>query len=380
MIKRVDILNNKIRVLHYGALSGTYGGVESYIINQYRKLRKCNIQYDFLVNNSEEKLAYEDELKNYGCNIYRIWNGRKNGIIKHYYNLYKFFKSHKNLYDIAIGNYLDIQNIDFLIMAKLSGIKICIAHSHMADGKRCFRDKILVGINRILGWGFFDYLFACSERAGKWMFGSFLWRIKKKQVIYNSIEAKRYIFDKEKRKYVRSLLNLDNKFVIGHTGRFAIQKNHDFIIDVFKEINKQYNNSILVLVGKGPLEETIRNKVKSLNLEDNVIFFGERNDVNDLLQAMDIFIFPSNFEGLGISVIEAQYSGLKCFVSDNIPKEAKITENIFFISLEKNAKYWANFILNNKDYERKEMNDLVKNKEYDIDYNVDKIKEFFYGL
>lgn len=375
-------MDTKIRVLHYGALSETYGGVESYIINQYREMRKYNIQYDFLVNNSNEKLAYEDELKNYGCHIYRVWNGRRNGIIKHYYYLYKFFKTHKKKYDIAIGNYLDLQNIDFLIMAKLFGIKTCIAHAHAGNNLR--RTKLwsfLVRLNRIILYFICNVLFSCSEDAGKWMFGNFLWNRKKKYIIINGINIEKFLFDEKKRIYFRKMFNVEGALVIGHTGRLAEEKNHEFIIDIFYELYKKKKNIYLFLIGKGILKNEIENKIKDLKLDKNIILLGERKDINELLNMMDIFLFPSKTEGLGISLIEAQVNGLKCFTSkDVVPREVKITKNIEFISLTESANYWAERILKNMEYNRNTVRKEMILSNYNINNNVHLLKNIFFKI
>ena len=370
---------NKIKILEYGALTATKGGVESYIINQLRYINKEQFQIDFLVPNENEKLAYEDEIISLGSKIYRSYIRWKNSFFGHYYTLYKFFREHKGEYNIAVGNYLDLQNINFLIMARLFGIKICIAHSHMAYEKRKNIIKyILVKINRILSLYFCDYLWACSEVAGKWMFGPFLWDKKNKLLIKNSIDNEKYKYNKIIRDKIRNDLKINNYFVIGHVGRFAEQKNHEFILDIFYEIIKKEPKSCLMLIGKGDLEEKIREKAQNLRIDKNILFLGERNNVNELLQSMDILLFPSKHEGLPVSLIEAQAAGLPIYTSkEGVSKEAKITNLIEFISLEKSAKYWADFILkNNKSY-RLDMSKEIIESGYDINTEIKKIENFY---
>lgn len=373
-------MKKNIRILQYGALTTNKGGIESYIIAQLRHIDKNFFKYDFLIAKDSPMVAYEKEIKSYECNIYREYIPLGKNPFKHYLALYKFFKKNKNVYDIVITNIVDFYNINILIIAKLFGVKVCIAHSHMAyDSRRTFLRKILVNINRkIFAPRFCDYLFACSEKAYKWMFGDKLWKKKGALIVKNGIEYSKFEFDKKKRERIREKLNINSKLVLGHTGKFLDQKNHKFIIDIYSEIHKRNPNTVLLLIGKGPLEEKIRKKVVKLNLIDCVKFLGMRDDVNELLQAIDIFLFPSKYEGLPVSLIEAQAAGLKCFVSDEvISKEVAITDLIEFISLNKDAKFWAEKILSAYPYERKIQAQLIKQNGYDIEGEIKNIEEFF---
>ena len=161
----------------------------------------------------------------------------------------------------------------------------------------------------------------------------------------NAIDTNKFIYNKDIRRQKRKELNIENKFVVGHVGRFHPQKNHDFIIDIFKELNEKRKNSVLLLVGDGELRQSIENKVKELNLLDKVIFTGVRDDIPELLQSMDVFVFPSLYEGLPVTLIEAQATGLPCIVSDTITHEAIISSNIQSVSLQKSAEEWADKIL-----------------------------------
>lgn len=370
---------NKIKIIEYGALTSTKGGIESYIITQLRHINKDKFQIDFLVPNEYEELAYEHEIKALNSKIYRGYIRWKNSFWGHYYTLYKFFKQHKGEYDIAIGNYLDLQNINFLIIAKLFGVKVCIAHAHAGENlRKNWKRNLLVKINRFLLYFIVDYLYGCSQEAGKWMFGDKLWNKKKHFIIENSIETKSFLFDINKRNYLRNFYNVKDAIVIGHTGRFAKEKNHDFIIDIFYELVKKGKNVYLFLIGDGILRSKIEKKIKELQLNNRVFILGERNDVNELLNMMDIFLFPSKTEGLGISLIEAQINGLYCFTSkDVVPNSVKFTDHLNFISLNKGAIYWANEILKVSKKNREIYNEKKVISNYNIDNTIKIIEKIF---
>lgn len=369
---------NKIKIIEYGALTSTKGGIESYIITQLRHINKDKFQIDFLVPNEYEELAYEHEIKALNSKIYRGYIRWKNSFWGHYYTLYKFFKQHKGEYDIAIGNYLDLQNINFLIIAKLFGVKVCIAHAHAGNNlRKNIKRNILVKFNRCVLSFFVDKLFACSKNAGNWMFGNKNWKEMNHYIIENSIDYNKFLFNMKKRIELKHNLNLElgNTLVIGHTGRFAEEKNHEFIIDIFNEIVKVNKNAYLVLIGDGVLKEYIEAKINKLNLSEHVLLLGECSNINELLNIMDIFLFPSKTEGLGISLIEAQINGLLCFTSEGVvPDEVNFTENVNFISLDKSAAYWAEKILE-KDYSRKVLKKSLLISKYDINNTISAVEK-----
>lgn len=358
-----------IKIIEYGALTATKGGVESYIRNQITCLKenKDKISFDFLVPNENEKLAYEDELKTYGCKFFRSYRRWKDSFFGHYIDLYRFFKKHGKEYDIAAANYLDFQNINFLIMAKIFGKKT-IAHSHNSMVKRNAKYKILVKINRILAVYFVDYLFACSSVAGEWMFGKNLIKLKKEHYVQinNRVDAKKFSYSEITRDNFRRKLNIDSDtVVIGHTGRMTPQKNHLFIVDIFFEFQKKYPNSKLILIGDGELKSTIENKIETYGIKSKVIMAGSQTNIHQWLQIMDIFLFPSLYEGLPVSLVEAQASGLKCFVSDGIPPQSFITDLCHVMPLKQSAQDWATAIGKVLPYDRKDMSQEIFDKGFD---------------
>lgn len=196
----------------------------------------------------------------------------------------------------------------------------------------------------------------------------------------NALEIEKFSYDKEIRKRIRNSMNLDNAFVVGHVGRFIHQKNHLFLLDVFDEIYKIDNSAILLLIGKGDLESEIKKVVKNKGLENSVIFTGNRTDVADLYQAMDAFVFPSFYEGLGMVAVEAEIAGLHVYCSENIPGEAKICQNIHFLSLSDSPKQWAKEIAKCKGCERHSMADSASKSGYDIKNSAKEMSDWYLEL
>jgi glycosyltransferase involved in cell wall biosynthesis len=215
--------------------------------------------------------------------------------------------------------------------------------------------------------------FACSQKAGTFLFGK-----KDFAIINNAIEVKKYIFNEETREKIRTKLNLNNKFVIGHVGRLSIEKNHLFLLDVFAQVHNKCIDSVLLLVGEGALKLKIKEKVKALGLEDNVVFLGVCSNVNEIYQAMDVFVLPSLFEGLPTVGIEAQTAGLMCFFSDEVTPEVKVTNFVQFISLKNNASYWSEQILKySNGYKRYDKSEILIQAGYDIKNTAKQLEDFY---
>ena len=184
------------------------------------------------------------------------------------------------------------------------------------------------------------------------------------ELIPNAINMDKFKYSNAIRQEVRKELGINNQLVIGNVGRFNLQKNHCFLLDIFNEIHEVFPNTLLLLVGNGELEKKIKEKIDELNLNSNVKLLGIRNDVDRIYQAMDLFVMPSLFEGLPLTGVEAQASKLKCFFSDVITREVAITDNVKFISLKLTAKEWANIILDEAQYARDSI--IIKNDRFDI--------------
>lgn len=334
------------------------GGLETFIMNVYKNIDREKVQFDFIVHYNEKKF-YDDEIEKLGGKIYRFSLRDDNNIFKYIIELNKFFRNHKE-YKIVHCHMASIGFIIFLI-AKKNGVKVRIAHSHNSD-----TEKTLKGFIKKVLMKPYKYVstinFACSKKAGKFLFGK-----KHFEVIPNAINLEKFEFNEKIRNSKREELNIrEENYLVGHVGRFCEQKNHKFIIDIFKEINKKDEKAILLLIGVGELKDSIKEKVKELKLEEKVIFLENRKDVNELYQAMDCFVFPSNFEGLGIVIVEAQASGLKCVCSDVVPEEANITDLFNELSLKDDPGKWAEKILENKKIDRSLVMKDVKKSKFDI--------------
>lgn len=343
-------------------------GLETMLMNYYRNIDRNMVQFDFLVHR-QEKSNYEDEILKLGGKIYRL--PYLNPFSFHYRKeLKNFFIQHPE-YQI-VHCHLDCMSSIPLYYAKKAGVKVLIAHSHNSNQDKNLKYPLKLYYKRKIS-KVATHLFACGDKAGQWMFNNshFL-------ILNNAIDTKKYLFNEEVAKELRVQLNLQDKFVIGHVGRFNEQKNHEFIIDIFNELLKINQNAHLLLVGEGILKEKMIAKVDELNISDNVTFYGLCDHVERILQVFDIFLFPSLYEGLPVTMVEAQASGLKCFISDKVPNECIITENVDVLKLSDPLELWVNEINKySNGYVRKNMLSEIKNKGFDITENAKELEEFY---
>lgn len=325
------------------------GGIQSLVIDWVSRFDKSKIHVDFLLLDDGKEYELEQTLKDLGCTVYKlrgIWVKTPIDFIKYKHAVKDFFKEHHDYKVVHMHS--SSKNYMILKYAKKYGIPIRIAHSHNIDFQTKNPLKKLIGnlFKKPLIKYATDY-FACSKIAGEWLFGKDIVESDKFKVIHNAIDYDKFKYNDSIRRDMRKKLNLDDcNVVIGHVGRFVAQKNHDFLIDIFYECYKQNNNYRLLLVGTGELEKNIKNKVEKLGLKDKVIFVGFQLLPNNYMEAMDLFVFPSLFEGLGLALIEAQACGLPCFCTANtIPKDVKILNNLQFISLNDSALEWSKKII-----------------------------------
>lgn len=345
-----------IKVLFVG-ISSRLGGIETFIMNYYRNIDKEKIRIDFLA--FEKEICFQDEIIKTGGKVFYT-PPRRRGLI-HYIELVKFFNKHKD-YDIIHSNLSTCRCITTVIVAKVFGVKI-ISHSHTEWKGKSKITLILHYLNRPILNKISDYKFACSGVAGKWLFG----KNAKFTIIPNSINAFEFSYCEKTRNIKRKELKIEEKLVIGHVGRFVYQKNHEFLLDIFKEINNIVEDSILVLVGDGELKVDIIKKIHRLDLEKSVVLLGLRSDVEELMQAFDLFVLPSNYEGFPMTLIEAQAAGLPCVISDNITSEIMITDLVEKASLDIDPKDWAEIIIGSyKNNIRRNTYDEICASGYDI--------------
>ena len=363
------------KVLVFG-MTDNPGGMESCIMNYYRHVDKNKIHFDFLCN--WESMVCEKEVKANGSKVYTIPQKSRN------YKAYKramntFFSEHADEYDVFWYNTCTLTNIDYLIYAKRYGIKKRIIHAHNSGNETSMIRGILHDVNKIRLGRYATDFWSCSMAAAVYFFIKKQIHSQKYRLINNAISTYNYKYDILIRNEVRKNLGLEDKYVIGHVGRFQFQKNHEFLIDIFYEYLKLDSRAVLMLVGQGEEEDAIRQKVINLGIEKSVLFMGVRTDVNRLLQAMDVFLLPSRFEGLPLVLIEAQTSGLRCLTTKNkVPYEVNVTGNIEFEELKENSIEWAHHIecMEKQPYDRKSCLDLITDAGYDILKEAEKMESY----
>lgn len=262
---------------------------------------------------------------------------RKESPVRFYCGLYKYLLFHH--FDIVHVHGSNASIGMELFLAKISGIKIRIAHSHNTTSTSMRIHKMM---KPIFDFSYTDG-FACGKLAGKWLFGDNAFK-----VIPNGLDVDDFRFNQKRRQEIRKQLNIENNFVVGHIGRFNYQKNHEFLLKIFEEVSKRRKNTKLLLVGNGPDFNKFKDSIKDKQISKNIIIYGETNTPRDLYLAMDCFVFPSRFEGLPLTLLEAQISGLPCVVSDIITPEVKLSDNLIFMSLDDSPKDWAKCILESK--------------------------------
>ena len=369
------------RILHIVTYMGR-GGLETMLMNYYRHINREKVQFDFLVHRDFEA-DYDSEILQLGGKIYHMsrlipWSRKYKKELKQFFLKhpeYKIVHVHQDcLSSVALG------------CAKECGVPVRIAHSHNSSQdknlkyliKKYYMKKIPV---------YATDLFACSKSAGNWMFGK-----NKYHILYNAIDIEKYKYESKESIRLKDKLGLKNELVIGHVGRFNPQKNHTFLIDVYYECLKKNQNIKLLLIGDGDGKEAIKRKVKKLGIEDKVLFMGVRNDVEKFLQIMDIFVFPSCYEGLGIVAVEAQAAGLPCVISDTIPNVCFVThfgksttgggstitqQLVKKESLDVPLSKWVNDIFKYSKLERRDHSKEVSIAGYDIENEAKKLERYY---
>ena len=344
----------------------SYGGLENLLMNYYRNIDRNRIQFDFLTHVSIHQ-DFEEEIEALGGRIYRL--PRLNPFSPSYVKvLNRFFAEHP--YKV-VHSHLDCMSAIPLQAARKQGCLIRIAHSHNSSQVKNLKYPIKLYFRRKI-FRYATDLFACGKEAGKWMFQG-----KGFTIMSNAIDAQEFRLNEEIAGEVRQELGIEDCFVVGHVGQFRTEKNHLFLIDVFAEILKREKRARLVLVGKGPQMQPAIEKVKVLGVQEKVLFLGARADISRLMQAMDVFVLPSTHEGLPVTLIEAQASGLPCVISDGVPLECKLTNDVKQVPLAEATGVWAEHILRYRDYVCSDNYSAIVSAGYDIRSNVNWLEEFY---
>ena len=349
------------------------GGAETLMINHLREMNKQEFYVDF-VNHTQKKCDYDDEILSLGSHLYHMPKFRVFNVVSYIKAWFKFFKDNPD-YDVVHVHYFTLAPI-IIPIAKKCGVKTRITHSH-AIRKSSFYKRVLLNLFRWLMVNNSTLLLACSKEAGNNIF-----KVPYYVVFKNAIPSNKFAYNFLIRERIRAELKVNKDvLVIGNVGSFRSKhKNHLFQIDVFEEIHRRNPNSILLLVGDGVLRPMVEQKVKDCHLEEYVIFAGLKDRTEDYYQAMDVFLFPSLYEGLGIVAIEAQVSGLPVIMSNQVPNEACISDLVTICDLNSGISTWADTILYlaEKPHDRGSYANCAKQAGFDVSENV-KILEAIYS-
>ena len=353
-------MSTPVRILHI-VTHMNRGGLETMIMNYYRHIDRKRIQFDFLVHRDQEA-DYDSEIRSLGGIIYRI--PPLNPFSRNYLTaLDSFFATHSE-YKI-VHCHLDCMAGIPLKYAKKHNVPVRIAHAHTCSQDKDAKYFLKLLYKRNIHHYATD-LFACGAQAGQWMF-----RTHDFTILNNAIDAASYVFQTNVRQSMRNGLGIvENILVIGHVGRFSPPKNHRFLLQVFACIARTTPSAKLLLVGDGSLRGSIEQQANALGIRDQIIFTGVRSDIPQLLQAMDVFLFPSLYEGLSIAIIEAQAAGLPCLISDSIPEECKKTELVHLLPLSQSADIWAQELLRIRSLPRKNTLAEIQSAGFDIQENT----------
>lgn len=348
------------------------GGAETMVMNYYRHIDRTKVQFDFLVHR-EKRGAYDDEIERMGGRIYRMCPIYPQNFSRYKRDLRTFFRAHPE-YKIIHSHMSELGYFAFR-EAERQGVPVRICHAHNAphgfDVKMIMRTYFKKRMMPYL-----THLFMCGEESGKWLYGE-----KNKSrfiMLNNAIDAALYSFDASKREKMRQQLGLTDELVIGHVGRFNPQKNHPFLLDVFAVLLKKEPDAVLLLVGGGDDMPEIQAKAEVLGITERVRFLGVRSDVADLMQAMDVFVFPSLYEGLPVTMVEAQASGLPCIISDKVPPECILTEGLVDVMpLSASPEAWAEKILAMRAISRADRRAEIAAHGFDVSTEAVKLQEFY---
>ncbi len=351
------------RVLHIvGAMAP--GGFENFIMNVYRNMDCNKVQFDFIVHKKKEN-AYDEEIENLGGKLYYVTRKSKNPI-KNFFEIRRIVK--ENHYEIVCRHSDSAFTVVDLLAAGLGGASKRVMHSHSTTTGH-------VGIHRFFRtWmsAVPTHRFACSKAAGIWMFGK-----REFTFVPNAIDTSQFLYSEKVRKEMRKEWQMEEKNVYGHVGNFVYAKNHMFLLEVFKKITEKDKNAALFLVGEGEFRERIEKKIQDLNLQDKVILTGRRKDVTDFLQMFDLFLFPSVYEGLPVSLVETQCSGLACLISESITDEIILTDCVIRKSLQDSPMDWAKTAMEMLENSKKKERTSKQEEIIKAGYGIENLVKFY---
>lgn len=348
-----------------------YGGLTTVMMNYYRAMGKKKLKIDFASTNEPPEVLLK-ELNENGSQYFNLGD-RKKHLIKYLKKLNKVLRG--NSYDVIHVNGNSATMAFELRTAKRRRVPVRIAHGHTTRSDYSWLHKILFRVFRKS----YTHAIAVSDKAGEWLFSG-----QEYIVLNNAIPVKKYKYDMSIREKYRNSLGFSDKFIVGNVGKLYAAKNHSFLIQIFCELRKKKENAHLLIVGGGELRGELEEQCRSLGIEDDVTFLGMREDIPELLQTMDIFVFPSRYEGFGMALIEAQAAGLYCFASESVPGETKLSNNIQYISLNEKVQDWVEKISVVNCYNRMKCSiqacSTICACGYDIETAVEKLEKIYNGI
>lgn len=368
-----------IRILH--VLGNTQlGGAESRIMDLYRHIDRSRVQFDFLVHTNREGY-FDKEIDRLGGRIFRVPRFRLYNYFSYRRALCSFFKEHHEFQ--AVQGHITSSAAVYLPIAKKAGVPITIAHARSAGVDKGLKGELTRWMRRNLSKKT-DYMFTCSKLAGISVFGKRAVEEGRTVFIPNAIDCPAFAYNEQKRKEMRKELGIDDKYVIGHVGRFHYAKNHEFLLKVFEAlcreeepIEKGGRDYVLILLGEGDGMARAKELVRELGIEEKVYFLGNRGNVYDYYQAMDYFVYPSRYEGLPGTVVEAQTAGLSCLISDTICEEVKATRLVQNMSIEDSPEKWAAYVRITGDYKRRSYLEEMCRAGFDVSAQAEIMMNFY---
>lgn len=363
-----------IHILHFTTKLGT-GGVQSFLVNYAKHMDPERVVFDFAVQTDEEQ-RYDAEMRALGGRIFPI-HSMTDSLTKYFCDVYHLCKNHPEI--LAAHSHLNYRNVVPLLAARLAGVPIRISHSHTAYEAASKAKAVARKIYQAFLHAFATEAWGCSEKANLWLYGECC---KNAKVIHNAISVEQYRFQDEIRVGIRRKLGIQNQDIVWvHVGTFGEAKNHKFLLELFADYLKKMGTAQLLLCGDGTLRTQIEKQIKDLNLEKNVILLGMTDQVPVLLMAADVFVLPSLYEGLSLSTVEAQASGLPCVVSNAVPQEAVFMENVCVCN-RFDTRIWCDAIekMRSVHLDRGIGADRARQAGYDINTEAQKLQNLYISL
>lgn len=366
-------MKKPIHILH--VLGNTeLGGAESRIMDLYRHIDRNRVQFDFLVHTREEGY-FDKEIEQLGGHIFRVPRFRIYNYLTYRKSLKEFFKEHHDFG--AVQGHMTSTAAIYLPIAKRAGVPVTIAHARSAGVDRGMKGTLTRFLRRNLSEKT-DYMFTCSKIAGISVFGEKAVKEGKTVFIPNAINCEKFGFNADIRQKLRQELGVSDKYVIGHVGRFHYAKNHEYLLQIFAALVKKGDREyVLLLLGEGEGMEGAKHLAKELGIESKVLFTGNQACVYDYYQAMDYFVYPSRYEGLPGTVVEAQTAGLQCLISDSICEEVSVTGLVQTMSIDSSADKWAEYIIETEEYERHSRVEEMRRADFDVEQQAEKMMCFY---